>query len=136
MLAVVGGGWVVAGWMNLPMVWRPYAPAFAAAVAVTCAVCFWAGRRQGRAGAFAAAYASAEARANAAAMAASRAQATNAVFVQVGEGARHRAAADLGGLDDAEWIAGPKALLEQEVGEMYLEELDGDADRSLEAETG
>ena len=93
------------------------------AIGLTCVVCWWAGRRSGRAGAFASAYASAEARANAAAMASS--VATNAVFVQVGDGARHRGAESLGGLDQAEWIGGPRAMLEQDTAEQYAEELFG-----------
>jgi len=122
-VVVIAGGWMVAGWQNMPRAVEPYPAAAGLAIGLTCIVCWWAGRRSGRAGAFASAYASAEARANAAAMASS--VATNAVFVQVGDGARHRAAASLGGLDNAEWIGAPHAMLEQDTAEQYAEELFG-----------
>jgi hypothetical protein len=122
-VVVIAGGWVMAGWQNMPRAAQPYPAAAGLAIGLTCAVCWWAGRRSGRAGSFASAYASAEARANAAAMASSTA--TNAVFVQVGDGARHRAAASLGGLDNAEWIERPRAMLEQDTADQYAEELFG-----------
>lgn len=133
-VAVVAGGWVYAGFTNLPRVPQPYAATAGLAIAATCAVCWWAGRRSGRGSAFAAAYAAAEARAAAAARAESSAVATNAVFVQVGDGGRHRAAAGLDGLDTAPWIAGPRPLLEQDTAQMLAEDVL--EQRTGEVETG
>lgn len=123
-LAVVAGGWVYAGWTNLPRAEQPYPATMGLAVAVTCLCCWLVGRGSGKASAFASAQARAEAWA--AAQSTSTATATNAVFVQVGDGARMRSAAQLGGLDTAPWIGEPLGLLEQDIAEQSAEDVLGE----------
>lgn len=121
-VAVVAGSWAIAGWQNMPRLADAQSAAAGLAVAATCAVCWWVGRRSGRAAAVAVAVAAAEARA--AALAASRSDATAqaAVVVNVGEGAREVAAVDMGGLDSAPWMGEPVALIEQDTLAMASEE--------------
>jgi len=121
-VAVLIGGWAWAGWRNAPPVVHADSGVFVVAVVASLAAAYWFGRRGGRASAVAVATARAEARAAAAAQ--SVAHATNQVVLNVAvPGAREVASASLGGLDAAPWIGPPRALLEQEVGEMYAEEL-------------
>lgn len=122
-LAVVAGGWVYAGFTNMPRAAQPYPATMGLAVAVTCLCCWLVGRGSGKASAFASAQARAEAWA--AAQSTSTATATNAVFVQVGDGARMRSATQLGGLDTAPWIGEPLGLLEQDTAEQSAEDVMG-----------
>ncbi len=127
-VAVLCVGWAWVGMTNAPRVPDPVAGALGVAVAASCALAFWCGRRSGRAHAYASATAHAEARAAAAARAQSSAAANAAVVVNVGEGLRAQAGRHLGGLDAAPWIGEPVALLEQDSAEMAAEDVYGVVD--------
>lgn len=124
-VAVLCVGWAWVGMTNAPRVSDPVAGTLGVAVAASCALAFWCGRRSGRAAAFAAATARAEARATAVARSQSAAAAQAAVTVNVGQGLRHQASTHLGGLDAAPWIGEPVALIEQDTEQMSADELMG-----------
>ena len=117
-LVVIVGGWAWAGWANAPAPVHANPGVFVLAIIAGCLVCWWVGRRQGRAAAYAVATAHAEARAAAAARASSASTAQAAVVVNVGTGARATAARELGGLDRADWMGEPRPLLEQDSSEV------------------
>lgn len=121
-IAIICASWAFAGFQHAEFGPgnEPVAGVLGLAFAASLAAVWWHGRHSGKASAFAAAYARAEARATAAAMAG--ATATNQVNIVVAEGARAVAAREAAGLDGAEWIEGPRALLEQD------SDVDGDAE--------
>lgn len=127
-VAVIVAGWAWAGFTNAPRMSDPQAGAFGIAIGVSCLMCWWIGRRSGRAAAYAVATAHAEARAAAVARSQSASTAQAAVVVNVGEGARAVASRDLGGLDAAPWIGEPIAAIEQDTYQMSAEESIGTYD--------
>lgn len=131
-VAVIVAGWAFAGWQNMPRVSDPQSSVAGVGIALSCLVCWWIGRRSGRAAAVAVATARAEARAAAAAVAG--ATATNQVVLNVDVGGRSQAARDFGGLERAEWIEGPRALLEQDTAGMAAEEMAGELVEDAERE--
>lgn len=133
--AVVSGVFAWLAWTNQPLAWFPSRAVWVLSVVGCVWLAWWAGRRSGRAAAFAAAMARAEARATAVAASEARSAAQAAVVVNVGQGAREVAAAELGGLDQVEWRGERRELaLEQDVAGSLADELATGADAVRELE--
>lgn len=132
-VAVIVSGWAYVGWRNLPRMPTPQAHVAALAIIACCVGCWWIGRRTGRSAAVAVATARAEARANA--MATAGAVASNSLVLNLAVGARAQGARDFGGLEHAEWIGQPVALLEQDTAQMSAEETYAETDDQVAQDT-
>lgn len=129
---VLGFGWAMAGWRNMPRLEQPQASAAGLAIACSVGLAYWAGTRRKRDAAVAVAVAQAEAHATAVAAASLAASQHVHVVVDNSQGARAQGSRQFG-IEDAPWIVSheTRAEIESEALDVALEDVLDEREKHL-----